>query len=238
MASSLRLLTSPASDAERSTARPSPFGEPALFYDPPYATPLDDAVAWHLVKYLAPACSLQSCVPFPEADRPDLRADFVIEHPATSVALMLTDGAIGERDRRRDAVWVGRNAADAVVRFQVPDVAYRLHDALWLWTQWMPDLFSERGRINLSTLASPVARQQSARPDAQGTVTLHYGPDPATTCALLDVDAPDRPDDTLTAHCFRRPHPEVWQSDHQRALRTVPSGSGSSARPRRLARSA
>ena len=61
-----------------------------------------------------------------------------------------------------------------------------MDDVLFLASQWDPDVFSERGRINLRTLASPEARAIQVRPE-QPSVLVPYALDPDEA-----TDAPER----------------------------------------------
>lgn len=204
----------------------SPLSEPSLFYDPPYATPLHDALAWHLVKYLAPALGLRSH-PRPESSIPLPTADFLVESGRRRVALILTDSTSNDTEWHRDALWIGEGHADAVLRFRIADLEHRLPDALYLWTRWMPALFSERGRTNLSTLASPVACQPPR--SSNRTVTLRYADSRAHLCTLLDVAS--LPPDTLVVRRLLRQRPDVWRPAFERAR----SASSHRPAPRRTA---
>ena len=70
-------------------------------------------------------------------------------------------------------------------RFRAADLLYRPHDALHLAAMWDPSLFSERGRINLHTLASPEARPCRPRPN-ETTYQVTYET-PALDDAHLDA---------------------------------------------------
>lgn len=205
----------------------APLGEPSLFYDPPYDSPLDDAVAWHLVKYLASTQGLQYQATSSETDCALPLADFLIEGGSRRVALMITDGSTGERDRLRDALWIGSGSVDAVARFRAVDLEHRLPDALLLLARWMPDLFSDRGRTNLSTLASPVARQHTPTWSTPED-TLHYDDADAHVCTLLDASSSPR--DTLVVRRLMRQQPDAWCVEYKRAM------AAGSCMPRRAAR--
>ena len=150
--------------------RPAQVNEPALFYAPPYARPVEDEFAWHLVKYLDERAGLlyQDRVATPAGP---VWVDFVVELPAAGgtrrVGFELTDPADGadpDDARYRDALLVGGEAAplDALYRLDTRSALYRLHDALHLVDRWEraagTALFSERGRINLDRLATADAR--------------------------------------------------------------------------------
>ena len=143
-----------------------PLIEPSLFYDPPYERPLEDEFAWHLIKYLRPITGLRYQV---RVETPCTNAwiDFVIEHGARRIGFeigSLDDVVDEEQERYRDALVIGSGALDVLYRFRAADLLYRPHDALHLAAMWDTSLFSERGRINLHTLASPEARPCHPRP--------------------------------------------------------------------------
>jgi hypothetical protein len=68
-------------------------------------------------------------------------------------------------------------AADVVYRLRGSDLLYHMEDVLYLVSQWEGDgatsPFSERGRINLKTLASPQAQALRLRPE-QASVLVTY----------------------------------------------------------------
>lgn len=137
-----------------------PLVEPSLFYDPPYERPLEDEFAWHLVKYLTPISGLRYQVPVQTACA-NLWVDFVMEVGGRRIGFEISDldtPTDEEEQRYRDALLLGSGALDVLYRFRAADLMYRIHDALLLAAGWDPDLFSQRGRINLNTLASPEAR--------------------------------------------------------------------------------
>ena len=153
----------------RPTPRPEPHHpliEPSLFYDPPYERPLEDEFAWHLIKYLKPITGLRYQV---RVETPCTNAwvDFVVEHGTRRIGFeigSLDDTPDEEQERYRDALVIGSGALDVLYRFRAADLLYRPHDALHLAAMWDASLFSERGRINLHTLASPEARPCHPRP--------------------------------------------------------------------------
>lgn len=153
-------------------------------YDPPYAGALQDELAWHLVKYLREDAVLRSET---SVERPGslFTLDFVIEAPRADgsvrrVGLECGDGrSVRDRQRRwhRDASVMATGHLDALVRLRGTDLLHHIHDALYLMSQRDPDLFSERGRINLRTLSSPEARTLRLR-DEQVEALVLYALDP------------------------------------------------------------
>lgn len=224
----------PASDAAASDATPNA-SEPSLFYDPPYDTPLDDAVAWHLVKYLDASHGLRYAVNVPAASMPGAtadatsgdRVDFVVDHGARRTGFVLTgDGAPGAARASRVAA---SGVVDVLYRLRRADALHRLHDALLLVSRWDPNLFGERGRTNLVTLASPDARTVHPRRGEPSATVTYASTDAAPACALIDTDAAPLPTLELTRQTHRPPQP---RRDTPRAIRSA------SASPPRLAKSA
>ena len=195
--------------------------EASLFYDPPYPTPLDDAVAWHLVKYLRPTHGLQSAVSGPALGRFSTRLDMMVEvfGQARRVGLVYTPAATDLAERLHDGLLIGAGAVDALYRVRRADLAYHLHDVLWLWAQWEPALFSDRGRTNLATLVSSTARAAQPGPAevecSFSCPTAEDGDTAKPLRAVLDVDLPAPPEVALRRRL--RARPDTWQADHEAA---------------------
>lgn len=171
-------------------------------YEPPYPGAIQDELAWHLVKYLREDAHLRSEV---EVEVPPgaghgaafFTLDFVVEVPvgqagSESIRRVAFETASGrtlrdhDRRLRRDATLLAHGAVDTVYRLRGTDLLHHMDDVLYLASLWDPDVFSERGRINLKTLASAEARALSVRPE-QPSVLVPYALDPA------DADeAPER----------------------------------------------
>src|SRR5690606_13057568 len=84
---------------------------------------------------------------------------------------------------RRDATLLAAGAVDAVYWLRGSDLLYHMEDVLYLVSRWedggaraaggAASPFSERGRINHKTLASPQARALRLRPE-QASVLVTY----------------------------------------------------------------
>ncbi|WP_420455555.1 hypothetical protein [Rubrivirga sp.] len=170
-------------------------------YEPPYPGAVQDELAWHLVKVLREDAHLRSEVEVEVPASADWPAsgsgpafftlDLVVEVPVATdggvpevrrVAFE-SAGATGHRalrdhDRRlrRDATLLANGAVDTIYRLRGSDLLGHMDDVLYLASQWDADLFSERGRTNLATLASREARQVSVRPE-QPSVLVPYALD-------------------------------------------------------------
>ncbi|MEM6287984.1 MAG: hypothetical protein AAF845_12575 [Bacteroidota bacterium] len=165
-------------------------------YEPPYPGAIQDELAWHLVKYLREDARLRSEV---EVEVPAgvghgpafFTLDFVVEVPVGeegAVRRVAFETASGRRLRdherrlRRDATLLAHGVVDTVYRLRGSDLLHRLDDVLYLASLWDRDLFSERGRINLKTLASTEARGLAVRPE-QPSVLVPYMLDPEAAAA-------------------------------------------------------
>ena len=204
-------------------------------YTPPYPGALQDEFAWHLVKYLRDDAHMEAEV---QVELPGalFTLDFVVDLPVASSA-PVRKGAVrrvaptGLRRRvgfelgggrslrdhnlrlRRDATLLANGAVDTVYRLRGSDLLHHMDDVLYLASQWDADVFSERGRINLKTLASPEARALDVRPE-QPSVLVPY--------ALSTDDAVSAPERHLwhvangeaphiLVRRLDRRFPSVWQ---------------------------
>ena len=169
------------SDGSTAAFLPSDWAQSVLagpYIEPPYRGALQDEFAWHLVKHLPEAARLRSEVEVEvqTAGGPALYTlDFVVELPTgpapgaplRRIGFELTESrtarsgdGLREHDLRlrRDATLLAAGALDTVYRLRGSDLLGSMEDVLFLASVWDPELFSERGRINLRTLASPEAR--------------------------------------------------------------------------------
>lgn len=173
-------------------------------YIPPYPGAVQDELAWHLVKYLREDVVLltehEVEVPAGPGHGPAFfTLDFLAQVPMPDGSLHRvaiethTTRTLRDHERRlrRDATLLASGLVDVVFRVRGTDVASRVDDVLHLVGLWEPALFSERGRVNLHTLASPQARATTVRPE-QPSVLVGYPPPPDPD-APLDADAPSTP---------------------------------------------
>jgi hypothetical protein len=191
--------------------RPDPALNPALLagpevhVEPPYPGAIQDELAWHLVKYLREDARLRSEVGVEVPEGPGhgpayFTLDLVVDVPVDGLPggtrrVVFEAGSAGspgaalrDHDRllRRDATVLAVGAADTVYRLRGTDLLHHMDDVLFLASQWDADVFSERGRINLRTLASPEAKALTIRPE-QPSVLVPYALDPDEA-----ADAPER----------------------------------------------
>jgi hypothetical protein len=166
-------------------------------YEPPYDGAVQDEFAWHIVKYLREDAVLRSEVELETAGA-FFTVDFVAEVPGPIRPRRIAIECGGERNLRdhqrrlrRDATLIASNrtdgsglpVVDALYRLRGSDLLDHMEDCLYLVAQWeksaphTPDLFSERGRINLTTLATREAQNLRLRPE-QAAALVTYEIDP------------------------------------------------------------
>ncbi len=191
--------------------------EPSLFYAPPYERPVEDEFAWHLVKYLAPTCGLayQHRIEMPGGQ---FWVDFVVEHGGRRIGFECGDLYTASDDQRlRDALLMGSGALDALYRFKAEDLMFRLHDCLHLAARLEPGLFSERGRINLDTLASPEARTAPLAHDLVELTVVYTPPADADEIDGEAFDWPAAPAGALHLRRLTQALPAGWIRDFDAA---------------------
>lgn len=125
-------------------------------YLPPYDSPIEDAFAYHAVKYLSetvwfrPQWEVQTiCGRFV--------VDFVVELQGGYRVGFECDGKEfhdDARDEWRDAMILGGDFLDAIYRLRGSDITHHINDLLFIVSLCEPQLFSERGCLNLRSIAS------------------------------------------------------------------------------------
>lgn len=204
---------------------------------PPYPGAVQDELAWHLVKYLREDAVLTSEVEVEIPAGPGhgpafFTLDFVVEvpvgplggpdgGPVRRIAFEAGGGRTvqdHERRLRRDATLLAHGAVDTVYRLRGADLAERMEDVLFLASLWDADAFSERGRINLKTLASREARAVSLRPE-QPSVLVPYATGDDTERDLWHVANGQAPH--LLVRRLDRRFADVWGAYAERPLRKV-----------------
>jgi len=124
-------------------------------YQPPYDSPIEDTFAWNLSKYMNSDLRLDKQV---ELSTPwgIFILDFVVECKSDRIAFEC-DGKdfhdVG-RDEWRDAMILGGAHVDTIYRLRGTDLIHHIEDCLFVISRLEPQIFSERGRVNLETLAS------------------------------------------------------------------------------------
>ena len=215
-------------------------------YEPPYPGAVQDELAWHLVKVLRPDTRLRSEVEVEvpaSAGWPEhgtgpafFTLDLVVDVPvgledgAPLVRRIAFEAATGrtlrdhERRLRRDATLLAQGAVDTIYRLRGSDLLGHMDDVLYLASQWeeagVGDPFSERGRINLKTLATREARQVELRPEQPSALVPYALEDGSSPDRHLWHVANGRAPHVLVRRLDRR-FPSVWAPYAERSLRKV-----------------
>lgn len=145
-------------------------------YSPPYSSPIEDNMAYNLVKYIAEDVQLLSQLSV-ETLCGQFIPDFVLELPAGRRIAIECDGRDFHdlsRDEWRDAMILGTGHVESVYRCRGSDIVGHIEDLLFLITQIEPQFFSERGRTNLRVLASDEARAHEIAWDYVSVLHIHY----------------------------------------------------------------
>lgn len=129
-------------------------------YDPPYDSPIEDAFAWSLGKYID-----RNVAVLKQFEAPTIcgqfRIDLVVVTPNGHKVAYECDGADfhdESRDEWRDAMILGAACVDVIVRLRGQDIVHRMDDTLLVASRWDPQIYSERGTHHLNRLASSRAR--------------------------------------------------------------------------------
>jgi very-short-patch-repair endonuclease len=137
--------------------------KPAL--DAPYESPLEEAFAQNVVKYLDDAITLRKQLEVNTVCG-QFRIDFVAERSGRRIGLEC-DGAEFHpsplRDEWRDAMILGDGSIACIYRFRGKDVFTRVEDCLFILSAWEARFFSERGLRRLEAEASEEAKSQVSR---------------------------------------------------------------------------
>jgi hypothetical protein len=144
---------------------------PGPFYDPPYDSPIEDVFAVTAYKYLHEGCELQKQVEVPTICG-TYRLDFRIVRGGYR-----REYHDSHRDEWRDALIFGANGTDIIYRLRGCDLTYHTEDLLYLMSRADPYFFSDRGRSNLSRLASEEARASDGDLSPRELVTYRYDPE-------------------------------------------------------------
>ena len=136
------------------------------FYNPPYDSPIEDILAYHIVKYLDQRVSF-----IPQVEVKTIcgifRVDFMVYGVNGEKIGFECDGKEFHEeghDEWRDAMILGADKADTMYRLRGSDITYHINDVLYALSQWSPTIFSQRGYINLGLLASDKARTHVFKP--------------------------------------------------------------------------
>lgn len=131
------------------------FGAP--FFRPPYESQMAEDFAWNVGKYLADAANLQTKVLLQTPAGP-LALDFMLSHQNRRIGVLL-NGDATVQENAQIAFVLSKGWLEAVYRLNGSDLFYHLSDVLYLLSCLQSSFFSERGKINLTRLASEQAKK-------------------------------------------------------------------------------
>ena len=146
-------------------------------YNPPYNSPIENDFAYHFAnKYAADNINM-----IPQAEVSTLCGNFILDFLlCTSKGQRVGIECDGKefhdaaRDEWRDALILGENHVDVIYRVRGSDITYHIEDILYLLSRLEPDLFSQRGKINLERLATQEALDVNCDPDESVYMILSY----------------------------------------------------------------
>jgi len=129
------------------------------FFDPPYDSPIEELFAINAIKYFAEDARLEKQVEVPTFAG-TFRLDLVAERAGRRLAVECDGRDFHDeyRDEWRDALILGNEVVDVLYRLRGSDLTYHIEDLLFLMSQADPDFFGDRGKQNLTRLASDEAR--------------------------------------------------------------------------------
>ncbi|MFQ5875594.1 MAG: hypothetical protein ACE5JL_17600 [Dehalococcoidia bacterium] len=122
-------------------------------YEPPYDSPIEQILAWHLTRYLEWDVEFDKQVEI-HTRHGLFRADFVLSHMGEKIEVECDgrDFHDQSRDELRDAIVLGEGHVDTIYRFRGCDITYNPADCVWLMSVLDPSLFSQRGHLHLDRL--------------------------------------------------------------------------------------
>lgn len=128
---------------------------PPNHFNPPYESPIEQAFAWRARTTLREDLSIQKQA-WVSTIGGRFRLDFLIEHNGRKVAFECDGKNFHDwyRDRWRDALILADAQCDVVYRLSGRDLWLRTDDLMYVLSRLEPQLFSERGHMNLRHLAS------------------------------------------------------------------------------------
>jgi len=110
----------------------------------------------NLVKYINPQASITPQYPCP-CNGKQYRLDFMVKRGEKTIGLECDGEEFHdwERDVIRDNAILGNGYVDEIIRIAAKDIYYNCDTVLFLISRTHPDLFSDRGTVNLAQLVHP-----------------------------------------------------------------------------------
>ncbi|KYC46105.1 MAG: hypothetical protein AMQ22_02171 [Candidatus Methanofastidiosum methylothiophilum] len=141
-------------------------------YNPPYKSDIEDIFAYNLEKYVSPSVKVKSQYEI-KTPLSSFYLDFLLEFGKYKIGVEC-DGKDYHKNRNhddaRDALILGTGLIDGIFHFEGKLIYYQPSDVMYIIMRRYPDIFHEKGKSNLETLASKY-------------LVDHY-----TNCELLYID--------------------------------------------------
>ncbi|MFL0161566.1 hypothetical protein [Aquirufa salirivi] len=136
--------------------------EKKTIYSPPYDSPIEDELIWHLTKYINPVIEV---VPQFEivTTRANYRLDFALEIEGKLIGIEC-DGKDYHNLRRdiwRDVEIINNSQIEEIFRFRGCDIYYHINECLYVLGWLHKGLFDNRGFDNLKRLVEGEVFQDS-----------------------------------------------------------------------------
>jgi len=143
-------------------------------HGPPCESVIESDFDYHARKYLHQEVVMERQVEFHTAVG-TFRADFVLSRHGRRVVVECDgrDYHQAGRDEWRDAMILGEKHAEVIVRLPGNLLYWRIADALFVLAAWEPQLFDERGLVNVNALATDAVKEAGQRSTATRT-WIHY----------------------------------------------------------------
>lgn len=123
-------------------------------YEPPYDSPIEEILAWHLSKYIRQDVSLEKQVEF-ITEHGVLRVDFLLSNDERKIVIECDGRDFHEplRDEIRDAILLGEGHVDTIYHFRGCDITHYPVDCVRLISILDPNLINSRGHVQLKQLS-------------------------------------------------------------------------------------
>ena len=130
------------------------------FTDEKSESPIERLFLEEIVKYLEIGTQIEQQLEY-KTKIGNFRIDFKFKNGAEEFAVELDGKKFHNvaNDIWRDAFLLGESKIKSIVRIKGKDVTYSLNECVYFLSKIFPKSFSERGKINISTLIEPVNKK-------------------------------------------------------------------------------
>ena len=150
-------------------------GSSRSYFDPPYDSPIEETLAWNLVKFLSPSANLRSQVSVQTLGG-RFYLDFVISINDIRIGIECDGRAFHnfERDEWRDALILGDGAVESIWRFPGSDIFLQCRECIYQISRVNGILFSAGGLHTLSTTSRIVETRNTYERSIYGDMHIPY----------------------------------------------------------------